>query len=63
MKNSSIAGKLYVAFGVVILLTVITGGISIYRLGHISEVFEELQTKYFKIADDAMEKTCSCAMT
>lgn len=55
MKNLSIAGKLYLAFSVVILLTIITGGVSIYRLGHVSNIFIALQNQYFKIADDAIE--------
>ncbi len=59
MKNLSIAGKLYLAFALVVLLTIVTGGISIYRLGHISDEFVELQTKYFKITDDAMESIIS----
>ncbi len=55
MKNLSLAVKLYLAFTIVILLTIITGGVSIYRLGHVSNIFVELQTQYFKIADNAME--------
>jgi len=55
MKNLSIAKKLYLAFGAVIILTIIVAGVSIFRLNHISSTFEVLQTKYFKIADAAME--------
>ncbi len=59
MKNLSIAVKLYLAFGIVVAMTVIIGGISIWRLGSVTNTFVELQTQYFKIADDGMESIIS----
>ena len=59
MKNLSIAGKLYLGFSIIILLTIITGGVSIYRLGNISSIFVEVQTQYFKILDNSMESYIS----
>ena len=55
MKKFAIGKKLYLAFGVVLALAIIVGGVSINRLDGIADTFVELQTKYFKIADAAME--------
>ncbi len=59
MKNLSIAGKLYLAFSIVVILAIITGGISIWRLNSLSNTFVELQTQYMKITDDGMESIIS----
>jgi len=55
MKNLTVGTKLYIAFGIIILLTIVTGGASIQRFTTITNVFIELQTDYAKIVDDSME--------
>ena len=46
MKNLSIGKKLYLAFGIVIILTIITGGVSVWRLKNVSDVFgSKIKTK------------------
>jgi methyl-accepting chemotaxis protein len=59
MKKLSVGKKLYLAFGIVIILTIIVGGVSILQLKNVTNTFVELQTKYFKITDNAMEASIS----
>jgi CHASE3 domain sensor protein len=55
MKNLTIGNKLYISFGVVILLVMIMGGISIYQTSHITAIYDELVSSYQKIGYEAKD--------
>jgi len=55
MKNLTIGKKLYISFGVIILLVMIMGGISIYQTSHITAVYDELVSSYQKIGYEAKD--------
>jgi len=51
----SIGKKLYLAFGTVLLLMLVIGGISSFELNEITQTYDDLLSSYLKIGADAKE--------
>ena len=55
MRSLTIGKKMYLAFASLVLLMLVLGGVSIYRLTDLTKTFVMLQEEYSPIADHAME--------
>jgi hypothetical protein len=51
MKNLTIGKKRYISFGVIILLVMIMGGISICQTSHITAIYDELTVSMADISN------------